>query len=61
MGRSSMTDHRFTRRLVGIVGTVGIVVMAVSSLVYGHDGDILVSAILAVVAVVTVALKGISD
>ncbi len=56
-----MTDHRFTRRLVGIVGTIGIVFIAVASIVYGHDGDILVSAILAVVAVVTVALKGISD
>jgi len=43
------------------VGTLGVVGIAVASLAAGHDGDVLVSAILAVVAIVTVALKGISE
>ena len=56
-----MSDHRFTRRIVGIVAIIGLSSIAGASLATGNDGDILVSVVLAIVAVVTATLKGIGE
>ena len=56
-----MTDHRFTRRFIGVAAIVVLGSIAGLSLVTGNDGDILVSVVLAIVAVVTATLKGIGE
>ena len=56
-----MSDHRFTRRVVGVVAIIGLSGIAVASLATGNDGDILISVVLGIVAVVTATLKGIAE
>ena len=59
--RRRMPDHRFTRRAIGITGVIALGAIGLGSLVSGNDGDVLVSVVLAIVAVVTVTLKGIGE
>ena len=56
-----MTSHRFTRRIVGVSAIIGLSAIGGASLVTGNNGDILVSVVLGIVAVVTATLKGIGE
>lgn len=54
-----MTEHRYTRRLVGVTAIVGLSALGATAIAMGHDGTILTAISSAIVAVVVATLRKI--
>ncbi len=54
-----MSEHRFTRRVIGVTAITALGALGASSLIMGHDGEILTAVVVGIVAVVTATLRKI--